>query len=526
MFRKSSVTVWFLVAVVSLLTAVRLPLAINRCLWFDEAVSWRVTQMSWPELASRLPADVNPPLFYVLLKGLVSLFGDGEWALRSLSLLSLCALLVAAFRLGLERDREMAATLSRGQVTSAARPRHITAWTACLFLAASPIVWYYSVEARMYALGLGLALWSTWLVLRLAKCDGRPWRLWATYGFLGTCLAYVHSVGPLFVAAQAVFFATDLLFSIHKEERRKLRSRAAAGLAIYAAVALAWAPWSLIAVRQAARVSADYWTETLENQPMLTTDPWISLVYKGLFFGDQNDLPRNVGVALLVLSAAIPGGLAWRSSRTERCLLIMIVVPVLLLVAISCMLNRSLLVYRLFFISWGFFWVGVAMTLAKVADRLVRSLVLAIVFGNLFFASLLLQSRLLRAADRDMRAIADRIAENRRLGDVVLTGNAEEHLVLAYYARGRFPISLVHVPGRMRYYYAAWALQPEELLPQAEVRSLRANRAWCVDGVNHAIDGALPWRWRMASQDYEPQSLYWRGVLRCTSWEPVPDGPH
>ena len=52
----------------------------------DEAFSWRLTRYGLGEMLRRAAEDVHPPLYYVLLKPWLAMWGDAPEALRGLSL--------------------------------------------------------------------------------------------------------------------------------------------------------------------------------------------------------------------------------------------------------------------------------------------------------------------------------------------------------------------------------------------------------------------------------------------------------
>jgi hypothetical protein len=62
----------------------------------DEAFSWRLTTYSVAELLRHMPGDAHPPLYYLLLKGWIALFGDSPFALRGLSVVFALASIVRA----------------------------------------------------------------------------------------------------------------------------------------------------------------------------------------------------------------------------------------------------------------------------------------------------------------------------------------------------------------------------------------------------------------------------------------------
>jgi mannosyltransferase len=103
-------------------------------LWLDEALSVDIARVPLSDLPDALRHDGSPPLYYVLLKGWMAVFGTGDVAVRSLSGLCMAAAVVAVFfaarRLG---GRQLA-------------------WLAVFVMAMNPFAVRYATEARMYAL--------------------------------------------------------------------------------------------------------------------------------------------------------------------------------------------------------------------------------------------------------------------------------------------------------------------------------------------------------------------------------------
>ena len=115
-------------------------------LWLDEALSVHIARLPLGDLVEALRHDGHPPLYYVLLRGWMSLFGEGDVAVRALSGLFAVAALpllwVAGSRLGGRR----------------------VAWLTLAAAALSPYALRYATETRMYALVMLLVL-AGWLLL-------------------------------------------------------------------------------------------------------------------------------------------------------------------------------------------------------------------------------------------------------------------------------------------------------------------------------------------------------------------------
>ena len=170
----------------------------TQSLWYDEGFSVHLAGQSWGQI---LFGELNlPPLYHLVLGGWVRLAGQGEFAVRYLSV---CwGLLVVA--LG-------------GVLTTRLLGRR-TGGFAALFLAVSPIEVWYAQETRMYAMLGALSLVSSCLLARLlarpAPGDGRRERGgWLAYALVNIAAVYTHYYAALVLAAQAVWVALHVVRS-------------------------------------------------------------------------------------------------------------------------------------------------------------------------------------------------------------------------------------------------------------------------------------------------------------------------
>jgi hypothetical protein len=159
--------------------------------WGDELFSVTGSLDSWSNLYNKwlLQIDIHPPLYHVLLKLWMSVFGSSEVATRLLSEASaVLTLLIFAFE-----------ALRRSE------PRR---FLALLFMGVSPALFYFAQETRSYSLALMLSSLVTVLALRLrddhrkgaatAVGSTRQTPLWLYYV---SCLALslTHYFGLLYV---------------------------------------------------------------------------------------------------------------------------------------------------------------------------------------------------------------------------------------------------------------------------------------------------------------------------------------
>ncbi len=125
-------------------------IGLNQSLWLDEAVQVLASRMPLNDFFSQyLPADFNPPGYYLITHYWIKLFGDSEPAVRMTSVI-LGTLSLVVFYLIL---RKLRMTSNELLITT-------------LLLATGPLHIYYSQEARMYSLAVFSVLLTSWLFIK------------------------------------------------------------------------------------------------------------------------------------------------------------------------------------------------------------------------------------------------------------------------------------------------------------------------------------------------------------------------
>jgi hypothetical protein len=159
-------------------------------LWLDEGSSW---QMAGRPLGDLLRDMLSPtaayPLYHLLLKLWVALFGDSELALRLPSAIAGAAAVPAIYLAGREACRQ-----SPAPPTSLAYP---LAAAAIALLGPFPL--WYAQEAKAYSLLLLAAALLTWALLRALRTGER--RHWLAFGVIALAAVFVHRLAALSVVA-------------------------------------------------------------------------------------------------------------------------------------------------------------------------------------------------------------------------------------------------------------------------------------------------------------------------------------
>lgn len=122
-------------------------------LWADEGNSLSLARAGFGEIATRTAFDIHPPFYYWLLKIWVSLLGESEFGLRSLSAALGVLLVGVIYRLG----RKFFG--------------HKVGLAAAFVAALAPFQVYYAQETRMYMLLTLLGAISVWLAVEAWDID-------------------------------------------------------------------------------------------------------------------------------------------------------------------------------------------------------------------------------------------------------------------------------------------------------------------------------------------------------------------
>ena len=204
----------------------------GQSLWSDEGNSVALAQAGLGEIADRTALDIHPPLYYWLLHGWMRLFGEGEIAVRSLSVVASVLLVAVVYRLGTRLFNARVGLL------------------AAFIAAVSPFQIYYAQETRMYALLALLGALTAWACVELARAsvNDAPSVGWALLYVLGATLGlYTHYAFPVILVATNLAF---LVWLWRTREQGQVARRLVGWLVLQLAPLLLYLPWLPIAWRQ------------------------------------------------------------------------------------------------------------------------------------------------------------------------------------------------------------------------------------------------------------------------------------
>jgi mannosyltransferase len=259
----------------------------------DEAISVGIASHGLADIPATLRLDSSPPFYYLLLHEWMAVFGSGEAATRTLSLV----FALAAIPVGWWAGRSLFGV--RG------------GWLAAAGAAGCPFLTRYAQETRMYSLVVLLSLVAC-AAFALAFLHGRRIHL-VTLAVALTLLLYTHDWALFLLAGMAVVW-------LGLWRRGEVPGRD--GPVVAAVVLAAFAPWVPTLVFQARHTGAP-WGEAPSLEALLGVP--------GRLFGDlavpllallAAELLRRRGpghreVCLLLALGASVAGIAWLSSQME-----------------------------------------------------------------------------------------------------------------------------------------------------------------------------------------------------------------
>lgn len=189
-------------------------------IWTDEGISVKLAKSSLANIVAYSAADVHPPLYYIVLKYWIFIFGSNEIAIRSLSAIlgSISLLLIYAIARYIFNSQVAILTTSISAI--------------------SPFLIWYSQETRAYSLLLMLTLALTYVFIRYLRSG---WSLMIPYFFVAVAAIYTHYYAIWIIIAHNAYILFNWRSSI-----KKLRMWILAQLLI----GISFLPWLFIALKQ------------------------------------------------------------------------------------------------------------------------------------------------------------------------------------------------------------------------------------------------------------------------------------
>lgn len=341
--------------------------SINRYAFtFDEAFSAYVIRFSFADIAKLTAFDVHSPLYYWLLKIWSSLFGVSELALRSMSTFFACLVIMSMyFLIKLIYERKTAR------------------WVAFVLMF-SPMLFWYSQEARMYSLMAFVAVVSTYLIV-LATQNEKVKLPWVLYGIVSGIGILVQYMFVLVLMSHIVwrFFDIKLL----KNKKEFFSDNFILSYLCVFLVVLLWIPF--IFSQTLLIQTGGFWAESFGISQILDfftstivahATEYMSL-FSWVFF---------IIAIISIVRLFSRFRLVDRGDSSKILLICMAIIPVIVLSIISIPPLRSVFIQRYLISSSVFVYVLVAIAISKIrnkgfVDYIAVAVILLITFSSFYF---------------------------------------------------------------------------------------------------------------------------------------------
>ena len=270
--------------------------------WIDEGISLGISAQPLAEIPRALRLDGSPPLYYALLHGWTAVFGRGEAATHTLSILFALATVVAALWAGWSLYGRR------------------TGWVAAVLAGLSPLLGAYANETRMYSLLPLLALLATATFIH-CFVHGRR-RYLPAFSICLALLLYTHNWSFFFLAATVVALGERFLVG---PDRRRVLTDAALALGGTALLYLPWVPGLLYQLDHTGtpfllmptllRVRDDLIYLVGAREAVLAFGLVGGPVLANVFQRPRSKLAMSIAASALLLVATV--AIAWVYSRRE-----------------------------------------------------------------------------------------------------------------------------------------------------------------------------------------------------------------
>jgi len=221
--RPIPVEVWITGALVVIAAAIRIAVIKDQSFWQDEALTAYEAQLPLGAMVNTVVhVETTPPLYFVLIWAWAHVFGNGEIALRSLSMLAGVALVPISYLAARDLISPRAGVI------------------AAAFVTFNPFLIWYSQEARAYMLFAALCGASfLWFIRARRDPSARNLAWWAAWSSLALM---THFFAGFLVAPEALW----LLWVAGSRHAGAGLRVAGVAVGVVALVQLAMAPFALV----------------------------------------------------------------------------------------------------------------------------------------------------------------------------------------------------------------------------------------------------------------------------------------
>jgi len=383
-------------------------------LWIDEAFTATVVKLPLSEIWKTIGShDTHPPLYYLLLRLHVSIFGHSDFTLRLFSVFGALAL----------------ALLGIGPIRRACGDK--TGISYVFMVLVTPITLVYAQEARMY----------TWAAFFVTGCVSYAYLAatqekrndWLKLGIFTIAAAYTHYYALLATVISYILLLVWLLFNKKKQLSIYLLT---AGIVI-----LCYIPWIMNLLRQTLDVVHDFWIPNVTVTTLLDT---LLYPYSYQFLTPNRPLYSNIAYCIFILLALFGIFRSLINKKKDALLAIFslsVFIGTIVSGAIASYAIRPILVPRFMMPALGLFLLPVAYGLSHISKRVLLVSICSIIIG--FSMPQIIQINKQQFKD-PMKEVSSFLNGHMEPDDTFLHTNVLTAITFSYY-----------FPGHMHFLYAS-----------------------------------------------------------------------
>ena len=382
-------------------------LCFNNNVWTDESFTIDLLKLDFPGILHGTASDVHPPLYYLIAKCFVLVFGDSLLSLKMVSIIP------------------MILCMTWGAAIIWKRFDFHTALLFNLLLGVIPCTMEYAVQIRMYSWAIFfitfMGLWAYEAYLE------QKWQYYAGIVLTSVASAYTHYFA--FVAAILMygFLFLALAFTKRKELLKWLASVVASVLLF-----VPWMPYMKIQVRG---VSKSYWISEITGETIKEFLPFLF----------DMDIPWTTAIWGLLLSAGVLLAIVMivkkeaeqdtgnRDTGNGIYALLLLAVPVFTAVTgiVASKLIRPIFIVRYLLPCMGLVALFLAITLSRYACREIylAMLVFFLCAGGVDYKESIYQEYLWTHTKETEEFLAEHVGEN----DIIAYNYESYKLIYDYY---------------------------------------------------------------------------------------------
>ena len=328
-------------------------------IWYDEVFSVKFAQYSLADMFRMAARDVHPPLYYMYLKGCMSVFGlfgaSQIQACKIASFLPFIAILVFAFTWVRKRfDLHTAVLYS-------------------VLMAMMPQMATYYVEIRMYSLALMFVTFAYGAMTDILNKEDESMRRYAVFFSMSLAAAYTQYFACVGIIAVYIILFVGMILN----KRPVKPVLIMIGLSI-----LTYIPWLPSMYRQMSSVTGSFWI-----QPMTLRS--IPGCLKFIFLPDIANVKFGyfvAGVMILMCAASYVTFLIKKPDKTEVLTVFCGPIALALIVAVGfvfSIMGSPIFTYRYMIPMFGILYLNIAQTLVyKKKDSIVYAVMLICVMAG------------------------------------------------------------------------------------------------------------------------------------------------